>query len=82
MIADDNQTNEDPLVAKFMRRLRAYCEEERGRPRRLAAELGVEPASVYDWLSGRTTPALKHTLRIQQILARHKPRRSRKDGIQ
>ncbi len=66
MSSDDNE----PLTTELLDRLRTYCEAKRGRGREIAAQLGIEPSSVSDWLNGRTVPSLERGLRIQQILAR------------
>ena len=78
MITDDN----NPLTRELLDRLRVYCDAKRGRSRDLAALLGIEPSSVSDWLNGRTVPSLENGLRIQQILARHRVRRTRNEGIE
>ena len=78
MITDDN----NPLTRELLDRLRVYCDAKRGRSRDLAALLGIEPSSVSDWLNGRTVPSLENGLRIQQILARHRVRRIRNEGIE
>jgi hypothetical protein len=70
--------NTDPLVQELIDRLRIYVEGERGRGREIAAELGVEPQSVSDWLSGRTEPTLANGLRLMKILARERIPRKRK----
>jgi DNA-binding transcriptional regulator YiaG len=64
--------NTDPLVAALIDRLRVYVEGRRGRGREIAAQLGVEPQSVSDWLSGRTEPTLANGLRLMKILARQR----------
>jgi len=69
--------NTDPLVQELIDRLRVYCEAERGRGREIAAELGVEPSSVSDWLSGRTEPTLANGLRLMKILSRRRQPRQR-----
>ena len=78
MTTDDN----NPLTRELLDRLRVYCDAKRGRSRDLAALLGIEPSSVSDWLNGRTVPSLENGLRIQQILARHRVRRIRNEGIE
>jgi len=78
MITDDNNL----LTRELLDRLRVYCDAKRGRSRDLAALLGIEPSSVSDWLNGRTVPSLENGLRIQQILARHRVRRIRNEGIE
>lgn len=78
MTSDDNY----PLTRELLDRLRVYCDAKRGRSRDLAALLGIEPSSVSDWLNGRTVPSLENGLRIQQILARHRVRRMRNEGIE
>jgi transcriptional regulator with XRE-family HTH domain len=78
MTSDDNY----PLTKELLDRLRVYCDAKRGRSRDLAALLGIEPSSVSDWLNGRTVPSLENGLRIQQILARHRVRRIRNEGIE
>jgi len=78
MITDDN----NPLTRELLDRLRVYCDAKRGRSRDLAALLGIEPSSVSDWLNGRTVPSLENGLRIQQILAQHRVRRIRNEGIE
>ena len=71
MTSDDNE----PLTRELLDRLRTYVEAKRGRGREIAAQLGIEPSSVSDWLNGRTVPSLEKGLRIQQILARRGMRR-------
>jgi hypothetical protein len=57
---------------------------DHGRSRDLAALLGSKPSSVSDWLNGRTVLLLEYglSMRIQQILARHRVRLIRNEGIE
>jgi transcriptional regulator with XRE-family HTH domain len=71
MTSDDSE----PLTKELIDRLRDYCEAKRGRAREIAAQLGITPSSLSDWLNGRTVPTLENGLRIQQILARQSKRR-------
>lgn len=71
MTSDDR----GPLTKDLIDRLRVYCDQERGRSRVVAAELGVTPSSLSDWLNGRTVPTLENGLRIQQILAKARRKR-------
>ena len=75
MTGDDNE----PLTRELLNRLRTYVEAKRGRGREIAAQLGMEPSSVSDWLNGRTVPSLENGLRIQRILARRRVRRIRNE---
>jgi hypothetical protein len=77
MTSDDNE----PLTRELLDRLRTYVEAKRGRGREIAAQLGITPSSLSDWLYGRTVPALEHGLHIQQILARKRVPRTSKPLI-
>jgi hypothetical protein len=75
--------NTDPLVQELIDHLRVYCKAERGRGRKIAAELRVEPSSVSDWISGRTEPTLANGLRLMKILARkRRPLKRKPTGLE
>jgi transcriptional regulator with XRE-family HTH domain len=78
MTSDDNE----PLTRELHDRLRTYVEAKCGRGRQIAAQFGIEPSSVSDWLNGRTVPSLENGLRIQQILARRSVRCTRNEDIE
>ena len=74
--------NMEPLTRELLDRWRNYIEAKRGRSREIAAQLGIEPSSVSDWLNGRTVPSLENGLRIQRTLVRHRVRRIRNEDIE
>jgi transcriptional regulator with XRE-family HTH domain len=57
-------------------RLRAWCQEKRGRNMEIAQKLGVSKQLVTDWLKGRAVPTWENGAKIAEFLKKQRRRRA------
>lgn len=55
-------------AAQLLEILRSWCREKRGRQTQVARIVGVKPASVSDWLSGRRQFTGEQSLAVREFL--------------
>jgi hypothetical protein len=67
-----HKESDDPHVKALIDELRNWCDQERGRPRRLASIMNVTPAAVTNWLRGHSLPSIGKALFLQDFLARQR----------
>jgi hypothetical protein len=67
-------------IDTFMKELEAWCQEDYGRQRRLAKEMGVSEQVVSHWIKRIRTPRLEHWMKLQAFLKtqRKTPRKPKK----
>jgi hypothetical protein len=65
-----------PEYAELVRKLAAWCREERGRQSALARELGISTTLVTLWLCYEREIGLVHWLRITAIMKRRRKQRN------
>jgi hypothetical protein len=53
---------------QVLKRLRAWCQEKRGRNVEIAQTLGVSKQLVTDWLKGRALPTWKNGAKLEEFL--------------
>lgn len=60
-----------PEIQKLLKQVKAKM-LKRGDRTKLAQRLGVAPAQISDWLSGKYQPNYENTIRLQKWLAESK----------
>jgi hypothetical protein len=61
-----------PKTEKLISRLRDWCDRENGRRSQAAAQLGVSPGLMTDWLEEYRLPSINQGFEIEEFLAKHR----------
>jgi hypothetical protein len=62
---------------ELLAELSYWCEQEWGRQARVAREVGTTAQAVNDWLAGRKKMTGEQALRVQELLKKERPRKTR-----
>jgi len=64
IIPKDNIKPMESEISRLIERVQAVCARQRGKRAELARHLGVEPARISVWLTGKKTPGGENALRM------------------